>query len=118
MKAITSTKAWVAAARARAAAAEKAGQPFTGLYTANRVADKRILDDVYEPGSPQYDAAVRLLVKVQDDSITWPASPAGAQVQQALTDAINRVLAGSQSPPKALAQAQQEAEKAIANATS
>jgi multiple sugar transport system substrate-binding protein len=113
MTAITSVKAWLAAARIRAANAQKSGQPFTGLYTANKVADERILNDVYESSSPQYDKAVKLLNKVQDDAITWPASPAGAQVQQALSDAITRVLNGSQSPQQALAQAQSEAQKAI-----
>ena len=118
IKAITSTKAWLTAARKRAAATKAAGQPFTGLYTANAVADKQILDTVYEPTSPQYDKAVKLLVDVQDNAIVWPASPAGAQVQQALTDAINRVLAGQQSPQEALEQAQTEAQNAIDNAGS
>ena len=118
IKAITSTKAWLTAARKRAAVTKAAGQPFTGLYTANAVADKQILDTVYEPTSPQYDKAVKLLVDVQDNAIVWPASPAGAQVQQALTDAINRVLAGQQSPQEALEQAQTEAQNAIDNAGS
>jgi multiple sugar transport system substrate-binding protein len=116
MKAITSTKAWVTAAKKRAAKAKAAGQPFTGLYTANIEADERILDTVYQPTSPQWDAAVKTLVDVQDNAISWPSSPAGARVQQALTDAINRVLSGQQSPKAALAQAQTEAQNAIDSA--
>jgi multiple sugar transport system substrate-binding protein len=113
MKAITSVKAWMNAATKRAATTKKTGQPFTGLYTANAVADQKILDSVYTPSTPAYDKAVKLLVDVQKDAIYWPASPAGAQVQQSLTDAINRVLAGQQSPQAALKQAQSEAQKAI-----
>jgi len=68
---------------------------------------------VYEPNSPQYDAAVKLLVDVQKNAVSWPASPAGAQIQQAVTDGINRVLAGSQTPKQSLARAQTEAQNAI-----
>ena len=115
---ITSTKAWLTAAKKRAAAAKAAGQPFTGLYTANVKADQQIIDTVYQPESPQWDSAVKALVNVQENAIYWPASPAGAQIQQALTDAINRVLAGQQSPKAALAQAQTEAQNAIDNSGS
>jgi multiple sugar transport system substrate-binding protein len=111
--AITSTKAWLAAAKKRAAAAQKAGQPFTGLYTANATADQQIYRQVYKPVSPSWDEAVKTLIDVQDNAISWPSSPAGAQIQQALTDAVNRVLSGQQTPKAALAQAQKEAQNAI-----
>ena len=113
MKSMTSVKAWMNAAEKRAASTKASGQAFTGLYTANATADQRILDEVYKPTSPSYDAAVKLLVDVQKNAVWWPASPAGAQIQQAVTDAINRVLAGSQTPQQSLARAQQEAQKAI-----
>ena len=118
MKTITSVKAWVTAATKRAAAAKKAGQPFTGLYTANAVADQKIVDTVFKPSSPAWDKAVKLLVSVQKDAIVWPASPAGAQVQQALSDAIARVQSGQQTPAAALKQAQQAAQRALAQASS
>jgi maltose-binding protein MalE len=53
---------------------------------------------------------------VQKNAIAFPASPAGARVQQSLTDAINRVLAGTQSPQASLARAQKEAQQAIDDA--
>ena len=56
---------------------------------------------------------MKLLVDVQKDAVSWPASPAGSQVQQALTDAINRVLAGSETPKQSLDRAQTEAQNAI-----
>jgi multiple sugar transport system substrate-binding protein len=118
MKTMTSVKAWMTAARKRAATSRQDDKPFTGLYTANSVADEQILDKVYKPVSPSFDKAVKLLVQVQDNAVTFPASPAGAQVQQALTDAINRVLTGQQSPKQSLARAQDEAQRAIDQATS
>jgi multiple sugar transport system substrate-binding protein len=113
MKAMTSVDAWMAAARNRAATAKNAGYPFTGLYTANKTADERILDEVYESVSPNFDAAVKLLVEVQGYAFAFPPSPAGVRFQQALTDAINRVLTGAQTPKEALEQAQNEAQSAI-----
>ena len=118
MKTMTSVKAWVTAAEKRAAATKAAGQAFTGLYTANATADRKILSQVYKPGSTQWDKAVTVLNDVQKDAVYWPASPAGAQIQQALTDAITRVLQGQQSPKAALMQAQKTAEQALANSGS
>jgi multiple sugar transport system substrate-binding protein len=118
MKTMTSVKAWMTAAKARAASTQAKGQVFTGLYTANNVADKKIFDEVYEPSSAAWDNAVKTLVDVQKNAIAFPASPAGARVQQSLTDAINRVLAGSQSPQASLARAQTEAQQAIDDAKS
>jgi multiple sugar transport system substrate-binding protein len=116
IKTMTSVKAWVTAATKRAAATKAAGQAFTGLYTANQVADEKILSQVYKPGSTQWDKAVTVLNDVQKNAVYWPASPAGAAIQQALTDAITRALQGQQSPKAALAQAQQTADRALADA--
>jgi multiple sugar transport system substrate-binding protein len=117
MKSMTSVEAWMTAAKKRAATTKAAGEVFTGLYTANARADQQIYDQVYTPTSPSYDAAVKLLVDVQDDAISWPASPAGAKIQQALIDATNRVLTGSATPKAALERAQQEAQTALDAAT-
>ena len=75
------------------------------------------METVYEPVKPNFDAAVQLLVDVQEHAFTLPASPAGAEVNQALTDAINRVLTGTQTPEQALQRAQQEAQAALDEAT-
>jgi multiple sugar transport system substrate-binding protein len=112
-KAMTETSTWLAAARARLAGAEKSGRPFTGLYTANRVADEKIFAKLYKPVSPDYDKAVKTVLKVQDHSFALPASPAGGAFQNAWMDAVNRVLAGRQTPAQALTQAQREAQAAI-----
>jgi multiple sugar transport system substrate-binding protein len=112
MKTMTGVNAWLTAARKRMAAVKKAGQPFTGLYTANAVADQKVLA-LIPRATTQWTRAVKLLTQVQNDAVFWPASPAGAQVQQALSDAINRVLTGQQTPAVALKQAQTAAQHAI-----
>lgn len=116
MKTMTAVSTWVYAAKQRLAATRKAGQPFTGIYTANAVADRKILALVPK-GSDQWTTAVKQLAQVQNEAVFWPASPAGAQAQQALQDAINRVLTGQQTPQQALKQAQTQAQSAIDQAS-
>jgi multiple sugar transport system substrate-binding protein len=116
MKTMTGVRAWMVAATKRAAATKKAGQPFTGLYTANTAADTKILGLIPKQ-SNEWTTAVRTLTAVQqEDAVYWSASPAGAQVQQALSDAIQRVLDGTQKPAAALKQAQTQAQQAITSA--
>jgi multiple sugar transport system substrate-binding protein len=117
MKSITSANAWVAAAKERLYAQRRRNRPFTGVYTANSTADRKIYEDVYQKmGNPQFDNAVRLLVNIGKYGFVIPASPAGAEFDQAWRDAVNRVLAGSQTPKQALDQAQREAQAAITKA--
>ena len=114
MKSITATASWVAAAKNRFDAQKRRNRPFTGVYTANAAADVKIYQDIYQKmGNPQFDKAVDLLVAINKHGFTIPASPAGAEFQQAWMDAVNRVLSGSQSPKRALDQAQREAQAAI-----
>jgi multiple sugar transport system substrate-binding protein len=102
------------AAKKRFDARRASGATFTGVYTANAVADKKTYEDVYQSfGKPQFDRAVQLLVAAPKYGFELPPSPAGQQVVQAYTDAINRVLAGQQSVKSALNQAQKEAQTAI-----
>jgi multiple sugar transport system substrate-binding protein len=117
MKTMTATASWVAAAKKRFDAQRARNRPFTGVYTANAQADVKIYQDIYQKmGNPQFDKAVDLLVAIGRHGFTIPASPAGAEFQQAWMDAVNRVLAGSQSPKRALDQAQREAQAAIRKA--
>jgi multiple sugar transport system substrate-binding protein len=117
MKAMTSVDTWVSVARARFDARRRENRPFTGLYTANALADVTIYEDVYQPlGRRQFDNAVRLLQQSNRYAFATPTSPASAEVRQAWTDAIDRVLAGRQSPQAALDQAQRQAQRAIVRA--
>jgi multiple sugar transport system substrate-binding protein len=85
---------------------------FTGLYTANKAADDEIMNVLWKPSGSVFDAAVKTVMKVQDDGFALPASPGGAAVTQAWTNGVNRVLAGQQSAADALKQAQREAQSA------
>jgi multiple sugar transport system substrate-binding protein len=112
-KTMTQKSSWVAAAKARIAANNKQSLPFTGLYTANTAADEEIMRTLYKPTGTVFDRAVKTVMKVQDDGFSIPASPGGNAVTAAWTNAVNRVLAGQQSPAAALQQAQREAQTAI-----
>jgi len=114
MKAVTSVDAWMAAGTKRAAVRKANGQSFTGLYTANAVADKKLYEDVYHAtGSSDYDDAVKYLVNAPKYGFELPPTPAGAQFANAYNSAVQRVLTGQQSIAAALKQAQDEAQKAI-----
>jgi multiple sugar transport system substrate-binding protein len=114
MKAVTSVDAWMAAGTKRAAARKASGQAFTGLFTANAVADKKLYEDVYhETGSSDYNDVVKYLVNASKYGFELPPTPAGAQFANAYNSAVQRVLTGQQSVAAALAQAQTEAQKAI-----
>ncbi|MFC0504481.1 extracellular solute-binding protein [Micromonospora costi] len=113
-KQMTATDTWLAAAKARADARKAAGQPFTGVWTGNVEADKKIFDELYQPtGNKRFDDAVATIRSVQDVAFAMPASPAGAEFDKAWYDAVNRVLAGQAQPAEALARAQQEATAAL-----
>ena len=114
MKAVTSVDAWVTAAKKRLDARKAAGSTFTGLYTANSQADRKVYEDIYQSfGKTQFDNAVKILVAAPRYGFELPPSPGGRQFVQAYLDAVNRVLTGQQSPKQALDQAQKEAQAAI-----
>lgn len=114
MKAATSVQAWLTAAKKRFDARKAAGSTFTGLYTANAQADRKVYEDIYQSfGKAQFDNAVKILVNDAKYGFELPPTPGGAQFQQAYIDAINRVLTGQQSARAALNQAQKEAQAAI-----
>ena len=80
MKAVTSVNAWLAAAKKRLDAPQGvADSTFTGLYTANAVADKKIYKDIYQSfGHPQFDKAVQILVHASKYGFELPPTPAGS----------------------------------------
>jgi multiple sugar transport system substrate-binding protein len=116
-KAMTATSTWLAAAKNRAAIRKSKNQPYTGISTGNAVADQAIYKDTYTSINPYFDEAVKKVLDVQKFSFGIPASPASAEFLAAWQNAVNRVLAGQQSPKAALNQAQKEAVAAIKQAT-
>lgn len=114
VKQMTATDTWFAAAKARAEARKAANLPFTGVWTGNANADKKIFDELYQPtGNKRFDDAVATIRSAQDAAFAMPASPAGAEFDKAWTDAVNRVLSGQAQPAQALGRAQQEATAAL-----
>ena len=111
---MTATDTWITAAEARKAALAKDGKKYSGTYTANKLADERIFDEIYDAGDDKIvDAGVQVALSVQDSALTLPGGPASYELVTAYTSAINRVLNGQQSVEDAMAQAQQEATEAI-----
>ncbi len=114
MKAMTSEAAWLLVAKNRFDLRRRQGREFTGLYTANTRADVKIYQDIFQRmGRQNFDDAVQKLVQAPRYGFAMPVSPAGAEIKQAYIDAINRVLAGRQTPRAALNQAQREAVAAV-----
>ncbi|HVU78084.1 MAG TPA: extracellular solute-binding protein [Gaiellaceae bacterium] len=116
-KAMTSVSTWMAAARNRAALRKASKTPYTGISTGNSIADQDIYKQTYTSINPFFDEAVKKVLDVQRFSFGIPASPASAEFQAAWQNAVNRVLAGQQTPKQALDQAQKEATAAIKAAT-
>ena len=117
MESMTAVNTWKTVAKSRFDLRKRQGRAFTGLYTANTLADVKVFEDIYQPmGNKQFDDAVTLLVRAPRYAFSIPLSPASAQFRQTWVDAVNRVLEGRQTPKQALDQAQREAQKAIDDA--
>ncbi|HEY0641467.1 MAG TPA: extracellular solute-binding protein [Pseudonocardiaceae bacterium] len=117
MATMTATDTWVRAAEARRDALAKENKVYSGTYTANTEADRRIFEDVYTAkDDPIIDAGVQVALSVQDSATSLAASPASYELVEAYTAAVNRVLNGQQELKEALAQAQREAVEAAERA--
>jgi multiple sugar transport system substrate-binding protein len=117
IKTMTDSETWIAAAQARVDKRKSENKPFTGVFTGNQKADKKIFGDLVQLGDyPVYDKAVKGVLKAQDSAFSLPSAPAGAEFQSAWQDGVNRVLSGQQSPADAMKQAQQEAQTALDDA--
>lgn len=112
---MTATDTWVTAAKARRDALAKKGKPYSGTFTANRAADEKIFSEVYDPrGIRVLEQGVQVLRAVQDKAFALPPSPAASDLVRSWESAVTRALLGGQSPDEAMAQAQREADRAIA----
>lgn len=107
---------WMIGARARKEAALAEGGYYIPALTAHRQADLQQIEELYEPISPNVDAAVRLFPELLDASVNRPVSvsPASAQLEDLLTEVGTMpALRGERTPEESLAQADQEAQEAI-----
>ena len=112
---MTSVDSWEAAANARLELRTQDDKPFTGLLTGNAEADAAIREMV-TPGGEPWDTAVAATYEANDHTFSLPASPADAEFENAMQDAVNDVLSGEAEPADALAQAQKVAQKALDDA--
>lgn len=114
---MVATDTWIAAAKAREEKAQTDKKPQTGVYSGNREADKVIFSQyVHLDEMPAFKDAVQVVLDTQEKAFGLPPTPAAAEFQQNMTDAVNRVLTGT-SPQDALAQANQDAQDAIDSAS-
>jgi multiple sugar transport system substrate-binding protein len=117
MKTMTSTETWLKAGKARGDKVAADKTIFTGLFTGNKTADEQIKAQYVKPtGNAGFDTAIEKYYDALDYSFSIPASKAGAEIKDAWTAAVNRVLSGNQDPAAALKQAQTEAVKAFESA--
>lgn len=117
---MTGVDAWVDAARSRIATGNADDKQFTGLLTANRVADARIermaLDQAAQQGrgaDDQWVQAVRAIYTANEHAVSAPANPAAAEFAKAWQDGVNRVLNGQATPEQAMRDAQRVAQRAL-----
>ena len=117
IKVVTSTEAWVAAAEARAEKRAADGEAFTGIFTANRVAEDSILGElVTEETAGNFFEGVQLVQEVADEAYSLPAIPAAAEFDRTWRAAVEDVMSNGTPAADALAQADQEAQDAIDSA--
>jgi multiple sugar transport system substrate-binding protein len=114
---MVSTDAWVAAAEARQEERTAEGLPSTGVYTGNVEADEIIFGEIVDLAEfPQFQEMVDVTLEGQATAFGFPPSPAGQEFQDAVNDAVNRVISGDADVATALADADAEAQAAIDSA--
>ena len=117
MKEITLPDTWFAAAKVRADKRAADKEAFTGVYTANKLADEKIFGElVNEQTAGKYLPGVKLVQQTSDVAFSLPPTAAAEQFQRIWQDAVNRVLNEGVAAQDALTQADQEAQSAIDSA--
>lgn len=114
IKVMSSAKTWEIGAKAKRAEAKKNEGPYVGDFTGNGAADRDIETKIWKPsGNAAYDKATRTLYDIQGKGFSMPANAAGSEFTSAWQKAVNRVLAGEQSPKESLDQAQKQAQSVL-----
>ena len=112
-KTMTATDTWMTAAEARMKTVQEDKSFFTGLFTANAVADEQIKQKyVTTVDDPGFETAIQTFYSTLDTAKALPPSPAGAEIDAAWQSAVQRALEGT-PPQEALARAQSEAQDAF-----
>jgi multiple sugar transport system substrate-binding protein len=110
---MTDPDTWVLSAKANLATFAPP-RVYAGTYTGNRIADDRILKEVYQPsGKRSFDDAVKVVLGVSDHAVTLPPSIAGKEVTDAMTQGVNAALLGRQDPETAMRAANHQAQESL-----
>lgn len=107
---------WLVAANALKEQRAAEGQPFIPTMTGSRTADQAQLDQVYEPFSPAFDAAVRVFPEVLAESPNREiaVSPAATLLRQVIENvAVLPALRKETEPQPALEEADQAGQDEI-----
>jgi multiple sugar transport system substrate-binding protein len=114
MRVITLPDSWVAAAETRAEMREADGEAFTGVYTANKLADEQIFGElVTEENAGAFYEGVQLVQETADVAFSMPPIAAAEEFLTIWQTAVNQVINEGADPTQALAQADQDAQSAI-----
>lgn len=109
----TSTDAWKAAGDARAATVKAKNSINTGLFTASPSGDKAVRDaHVTASGNADFDQLISTAYSTLDNTASFGSSAAGAQINDALANAVAVTLSGEKDPKSALDDAQATALRA------
>ncbi len=111
---LTSLAAWKAAGAARAATLAKTpGAINTGIFTGSPAADKALRAQyVKKSGNTGFDQTIATFYDIVGAGESFGASPAGAQIQTELNNAVQSTLRGDKSAQQALTDAQANALRA------
>jgi multiple sugar transport system substrate-binding protein len=113
---ITSQGSWMASASARADTLAKNGGINTGLFTGEPAVDTAIKAKYIKPsGNASFDQTINAFYGVVNSGVSYGASPAGQQIQTALTNAIVSVCLGQKNAKDALSAAQSDAMRSYKN---
>jgi len=119
MRVITLPDTWYAAAKARADKRKADNEPFTGVYTGNKLADEKIFGDgglVTQDSAGSYYPGVQLVQQTADVAFQLPPIPAAEEFTRIWQEAVQKVLNDKADAAQTLAAANQEAQDAIDSA--
>lgn len=109
----TSTDAWKAAGDARAETVKTKNSINTGLFTGSPTGDKAVKDaHVTASGNADFDQLIATSYSTLENTSSFGSSAAGAQIKDALANAVAVALSGEKDPKAALADAQATALRA------
>lgn len=115
IKDMTSTEAWIAGEQATAADNEANNVPYHPTISGNVAADQEAWNNIYQGISPGYDQTVQLFGEALAVARYRYSGPVAADIQEAMTAAVNDALQGVQTPEEAMNMLQTQAQQAIDN---